>query len=374
MRLLSIFVLACLLAGVYFLGATVYSNMIEQDIAERSSTALLQARPDSTATVDGRDVTVSAVVESEQQRKALLSVADNVWGVRATRDNIRIAAAQPAPSAPAPEPIKQLPGFDFSGFYNNDRLHVSGLVDTNDIRSKLDQIRLVLPPNTAFTIGTLTEGSATLDGSQDKVDTGIAALTQLTDGSLKITDTDFILTGEVSDVDRLDAIERLLATRSDALAPLQVTTNITVDDFQRVTLACRTAITNTMRNNTVNYAVNYHQVEPEFAGKLAAIADMVTGVCSNQIAQVLIEGHADVTGGEGYNQGLSERRAASAQAFLEQHGVRFDQISAFGYGEFRPVASNETAYGRSQNRRTEVHITTIPAGADNATLISTFDE
>ena len=150
--------------------------------------------------------------------------------------------------------------------------------------------------------------------------------------------------------------------------------HITIDDYLQVTSACRSAIASTMQNNVVNYKVDYYQVEDEFAGKLDAIAELVNGVCANQIAQVLVEGHADFTGGEGYNQGLSERRAATAQNYLEQQGVPYNNIAAFGYGEFRPIASNETAYGRSQNRRTEIHLTTIPVGASNATQISTIDE
>ena len=372
MRLLSIIFFGGILACVYFLGTTIFADRIEQDITERSALALVQHDPDASLAVDGRDLTVSAIVENMQQGNELLKVADNVWGVRKTRGNIEVqAATQPEPvTQPEPEPV-ELPGFQFSGIYNHEHLNLSGLVDTDDIRSALNNIPAALPPTTRITIGTLTIGSSHLAESVAKVETGIAALTQLNEGQLKITDQEFILSGTVSDHERLDAISRLLDTRSDILAPLAVVQNITVDDYLQVTQACRSAIASTMQDTTGNYKVNHYQVEPDFANKLSAIADLVNGVCNGQIAQVLVEGHTDVTGGEGYNQGLSERRASTAQNYLEQLGVSHTQIAAFGYGEFRPLASNETTYGRSQNRRTEIHLTTLAASPSQ---LSSIDE
>lgn len=70
--------------------------------------------------------------------------------------------------------------------------------------------------------------------------------------------------------------------------------------------------------------------------------------------KVMIEGHTDSVGSDEYNQGLSERRAASVQTALLERGVRADQITAVGRGEAVPVASNDNAGGRQQNRRVEM--------------------
>lgn len=72
--------------------------------------------------------------------------------------------------------------------------------------------------------------------------------------------------------------------------------------------------------------------------------------------EVLIVGHTDSTGSDSYNQGLSERRAASAASFLASMGVPRVRISTAGRGETEPVASNESEAGRQQNRRVEVAI------------------
>lgn len=71
---------------------------------------------------------------------------------------------------------------------------------------------------------------------------------------------------------------------------------------------------------------------------------------------VLIEGYTDNVGTEDSNQGLSQRRAASVQSYLVNQGIRSSRISASGLGEYRPVASNDSATGRQQNRRVEVII------------------
>lgn len=73
--------------------------------------------------------------------------------------------------------------------------------------------------------------------------------------------------------------------------------------------------------------------------------------------EILVAGHTDATGTEEYNQALSERRAMSAAVFLAESGVEAERIATSGYGELQPVASNETAEGREQNRRVEIAIT-----------------
>ena len=71
---------------------------------------------------------------------------------------------------------------------------------------------------------------------------------------------------------------------------------------------------------------------------------------------VRIEGHTDSAGSDETNQLLSERRAAAVQAALIDRGLGSERISTLGYGEARPIAGNETAGGRQQNRRVEIVI------------------
>lgn len=70
----------------------------------------------------------------------------------------------------------------------------------------------------------------------------------------------------------------------------------------------------------------------------------------------LIEGHTDSVGTQGFNQGLSERRAQAVQAYLREQGIDAARLDAVGKGEAGPVAGNDSAAGRQQNRRVEVII------------------
>jgi outer membrane protein OmpA-like peptidoglycan-associated protein len=78
---------------------------------------------------------------------------------------------------------------------------------------------------------------------------------------------------------------------------------------------------------------------------------------------VLIEGYTDSVGTEDYNQGLSERRADSVKSYLAEQGIGSIRLSASGKGESDPVASNDSAAGRQQNRRVEVIISNPPAAS-----------
>lgn len=71
-------------------------------------------------------------------------------------------------------------------------------------------------------------------------------------------------------------------------------------------------------------------------------------------AQLDVTGHTDSRGTKEYNQGLSERRAASVKAYLVKKGVDGSRITTKGYGFEQPVADNKTAEGRAQNRRVEI--------------------
>jgi OOP family OmpA-OmpF porin len=69
--------------------------------------------------------------------------------------------------------------------------------------------------------------------------------------------------------------------------------------------------------------------------------------------KMLIEGHTDSVGKKEYNQKLSERRAETVMKYLNAKGIAAERMTAKGYGLDRPIASNDTAEGRAENRRVE---------------------
>ena len=72
-------------------------------------------------------------------------------------------------------------------------------------------------------------------------------------------------------------------------------------------------------------------------------------------ASITIEGHASSDGSESYNQTLSEKRAAAVKSYLVEKGVAEGRLSTVGYGESRPISENNTANGRSNNRRVNIN-------------------
>ena len=95
-------------------------------------------------------------------------------------------------------------------------------------------------------------------------------------------------------------------------------------------------------------------------GAASNLDRLVAFLNQNPNRNVEIEGHTDSVGADDYNQALSQRRADSVKSFLVQRGISGARLSASGMGEHRPVAANESASGRQQNRRVEIIIGNPP--------------
>ncbi len=92
-------------------------------------------------------------------------------------------------------------------------------------------------------------------------------------------------------------------------------------------------------------------------GNFYPVLDDVSSVFNNYDQSLIdIVGHADADGSDQYNLDLSRRRAESVAAYLNQRGVNANRIYYEGRGESQPIASNQTAEGKAQNRRVEIKI------------------
>ena len=87
--------------------------------------------------------------------------------------------------------------------------------------------------------------------------------------------------------------------------------------------------------------------------KLAKVAGIVSG---HPGLRLDVEGHTDSVGSDEYNQRLSEQRGNAVRDYLTQEGMAAGSVTAKGFGKGNPVASNDTASGRQQNRRVEIVI------------------
>ncbi|MGP0017117.1 MAG: OmpA family protein [Candidatus Sulfotelmatobacter sp.] len=96
--------------------------------------------------------------------------------------------------------------------------------------------------------------------------------------------------------------------------------------------------------------------------RLAKVSGIVLAYPSLHVA---IEGHTDSVGSDEYNQNLSERRAEAVRDYFVQQGISSSAVEARGFGKSEPIASNDTAEGRQQNRRVELVLSGDAIGGAN---------
>jgi OOP family OmpA-OmpF porin len=102
--------------------------------------------------------------------------------------------------------------------------------------------------------------------------------------------------------------------------------------------------------------VNFAFDKSELTAESTAILDQAVDVLNRYPAlKVEVAGHTDSVGTDAYNQGLSERRAKTVYDYLTGKGIAADRLSGpNGYGEAKPIDTNDTSEGRARNRRTEL--------------------
>jgi outer membrane protein OmpA-like peptidoglycan-associated protein len=105
----------------------------------------------------------------------------------------------------------------------------------------------------------------------------------------------------------------------------------------------------------LNFPVGSSEIQPANFGLLTKLQQVLREFPD---APITVAGHTDSRGNDASNQRLSEQRATAVQEYLmaNMSVLKPTQIKSVGYGESRPLASNETEEGRAQNRRIDVTI------------------
>jgi outer membrane protein OmpA-like peptidoglycan-associated protein len=112
----------------------------------------------------------------------------------------------------------------------------------------------------------------------------------------------------------------------------------------------------------VLFDFNKYTLKPGAREKMAKVSGILLAYPGLKIR---IEGHTDSVGSDEYNQKLSEQRANAVRDYLVQQGVPDAGVTAIGLGKADPVASNDTAAGRQQNRRVELVVSGEPIGIES---------
>ncbi|RUO43260.1 OmpA family protein [Idiomarina aquatica] len=103
----------------------------------------------------------------------------------------------------------------------------------------------------------------------------------------------------------------------------------------------------------ITFATDSASISQNFYPVLNDVARVLT---KYEKTTMMVEGHTDSTGSAEYNQQLSLNRAMAVRNYLVGNGVDQRRLTTYGYGESQPIADNNTASGREQNRRVELKI------------------
>jgi outer membrane protein OmpA-like peptidoglycan-associated protein len=111
--------------------------------------------------------------------------------------------------------------------------------------------------------------------------------------------------------------------------------------------------------NDVLFDFNQYTLKPGAREKLAKVSGILLAYPG---LKVQLEGHTDSVGSDDYNMKLSQQRADSVRSYLVSQSVPADSVSSTGLGKADPVATNDTASGRQQNRRVDMVVSGAPIG------------
>ena len=157
-------------------------------------------------------------------------------------------------------------------------------------------------------------------------------------------DNTLTLSGQVTSEQAKTSIGAALLAVVD---PRGVDNELTVVDVDEATQAAIDAI-----NDIIGASLNFNSGSTSLGDSDRSKLDDVSRILiDNPTLRVVVEGHTDDRGTEIGNQRLSEERAKSVVDYLVSVGIDPNRLSSIGFGEVRPIASNATSSGQSQNRR-----------------------
>ena len=357
------------LALLTLLCVQLHTPDIERDLQDRTTATLDQRGFTGTAVlVSGRDVTLKGAVPDETARQRALGVASGVPGVRVVRDELRIASDDGAvdeaalfsfaegpggalvlrgtvPDEAARESLLEnarsafpdrviedelVVGSGTSGWLPSVEALIPGLGSVTDPRISVDPV----PPATAGMDGAWVSlrGRVPSEAVKANVESAAAAAVR---APYRFRSELVVEGNEGGDAESAvaDSAEGNAAAPADA--PSQVE-------------AADAALREVLSGGPIQFELATADLTASSRGVLDRIADVFERFPS---IKAEVQGHTDSEDSSEHNLRLSQQRAEAVLAYLTRQGVSADRLTARGYGEDQPIATNDTAEGRAQNRR-----------------------
>lgn len=330
-------------------------ELVESDLEHRIVEQMTAGNIDW-VTIDldgrGRDVLLKGTAPSAESRQYVIEKVESIYGIRVIDDQLEIR-----PSLPSSElSIQQRDGAVVLGGQLASQASINTVVNAAEATFGSDNVvnELILSAQ----VKTADWLDATTRLMPSMVSMGTA--------QLKISDSNSLLTAQVeSHGERLMLINearKLLGSNLDtevAVVGSSVQGNtakkpivLTAED--PALKACQSNLDARMRDKNVLFASNTAELQAASYSLLDQIIDALDQ-CNDVVSEnrLTIAGHTDSVGDDAYNLALSQKRADAVKAYIANAATDVGQIISVGYGESRPVESNDTDAGRALNRRIE---------------------
>lgn len=313
----------------------------------------------------GHVAMLSGVMSSDEAAKAAKMIAKNADCAGCQNSNPDWHVVKTDFTIEAPEPVVVEPQiatvspFTFSATKSVDgSLLLDGYVGSEaDIARILFEAEALFPGQVKNDKLSVARGMPNASWV-DLISKYLVGLSSLDRGNISMSDGELLVTGLTTD----EAIRnRINALAIDAGLGYSEVINITVPDaassFTGTVQSqglCQTLFNNMKGETKINFGFDSSDLLPASYPTLNGLA---TAAQQCPAFRVNVEGHTDASGNADYNLDLSKRRADSVSNYLVSQGIEIDRLTTTGYGQTRPVASNDTPEGQRANRRIEFIVT-----------------
>ncbi len=220
---------------------------------------------------------------------------------------------------------------------------------------------LAVSPEGSEAAGSKPE-TATIKGEVREKGTGrplsgtVEATTRLADGGVQKKEEDFSAGSFEIEVPKKGFTDLIFSSSGYTFETITLPDEKAIDDLSteplEISLA-RATTGQTLTVGSIHYRTGSANLEPN---SIPTLQNLLAMMQENPSIRIEIAGHTDSTGGSEFNMKLSKMRSNSVADWLIKNGVSSTRITTVGYGDTKPIASNETEEGRLKNRRTEITI------------------
>jgi len=297
--------------------------------------------------VDGRDVTLTGVVSSEDTKNQIIALAEDVTDAkgRVAPRVVNWAGEVKIPEPPKPVMLKD---GSINATVKDGVITLTGALGSQQqVDAALASAYAKFGANNVVNRLTVGENIKPISGLN-----GLLSGLDIENGALSLSGQQINLTGEVAD----DATKLGIAgSVAKALGSnFSVNNLLTVvvpePEVPEVNLVCQSELKTLMGASKIFFETSSAVIKSDSNALLGKIAGILSQ-CPD--ASFVVEGHTDASGGEELNLDLSKRRAQSVVNYLVGKGVEVNNLTSIGYGESKPIATNASREGRAQNRRIE---------------------